>query len=187
MKRTFIAVNVKAGKEMLRMMEECKEILQKENIRWVHPGKIHITLKFLGDTAEQDVPGIIAELKRVLSDCHTITLRFRGTGVFRNVHDPRVFWIGIDAGKDLYTARDKVEDALERIGFNREEKSFSPHLTLARIRHIRRKDLLKNLLEQYKDHDFQETQVKEVIYYESILKPEGPEYFVLAEIPLVRT
>jgi len=184
MKRTFIAVDVRAGEQMTRMIEESRKILRDEKIRWVHPQKIHITLKFLGDTAEEDIPAIITELNTALSDFPAFTMRFKGAGVFRNLHDPRVFWIGIEAGDDLSSIRNKLEDTMNGLGFEREEKSFSPHLTLARIKYIRRKDLLKELLEKYKETDLQETQVKKIIYYESILKPGGPEYIVLSEIPL---
>ena len=184
MKRTFIAIHITPGQQIINLLDDSRNLLQKEKIKWVHPGNIHITLKFLGETAEENIPLIIKEIKAVLSDCNSFLLRFRGTGVFRNIHDPRVFWIGIEEDKNLYAIRDKLEVVMEKLGFKREEKSFSPHLTLARIKYIRNKNLLGDLVTRYKDKDFLKMQVKEIIYYESILKPEGPEYIELAVIPL---
>jgi 2'-5' RNA ligase len=187
MKRTFIAIHVRASQPMMRMINDCRETMQGEKMTWVNPEKMHLTLKFLGDTAEDEIPLIIRELQVSLSEYHAFSVKLKGIGVFRNMHDPRVLWVGMEAYQELSAMRDELEEVLERLGYKKEDKAFSPHLTLARIKYIRRKENLTGLLSRYKEQDLQELPVQEIIYYESILKPEGPEYTVLSKIPLKHT
>jgi 2'-5' RNA ligase len=182
MKRTFIAFRIEPLEEMSACIEHLQDALRTEKMKWVDPGKLHITLRFLGDTD----PGQVQETGRILGETvqhfESPEVAFRGLGLFRNIRDPRVLWIGMDTGIILPELKTALDHELEGIGFPPEERKFRPHLTLARIKFIRDRESLGDLISEYSDTLFQQNRIEELIYYESILRPEGPEY-----IPLRKT
>jgi 2'-5' RNA ligase len=186
MKRTFIALKIEPGKEILECMEYLKKGLQGERIKWVDPGNLHITLKFLGDTD----PGQIEETRRILDETTPLfnapCLAFRGLGLFRNLRSPKVLWMGMDANPILQDLKKSLDLKLGSMGFPPEDRPFNPHLTLGRIKYIRDRKVLADLLGIYRDRMFQEKQIKEIIYYESILRPHGPEYISMGKVAFRR-
>jgi 2'-5' RNA ligase len=98
--------------------------------RWVRPESLHITLKFIGEQREERVAAIAERLRRVHSE--PIEIGMAGYGFFPTPKAPRVFWIGIQAGPALATLAKQIDDAAGELGVPREEREFSPHLTLAR-------------------------------------------------------
>jgi 2'-5' RNA ligase len=98
--------------------------------RWVHPESLHITLKFIGEQKAEQVEGIRQRLRRV--PCGPFEIRLSGFGFFPTAKAPRVFWIGIHAGAELAQLARQIDDATAELGIPREERAFSPHLTLAR-------------------------------------------------------
>jgi RNA 2',3'-cyclic 3'-phosphodiesterase len=100
------------------------------NARWVDPGNLHLTLRFIGEISEDvaaDVDGALARLR-----ARRFALQLTGTGVFGGDR-PRNLWVGVERNPDLVALRDKVEQALTRIGLPPEPRKFSPHVTLARF------------------------------------------------------
>lgn len=182
MQRTFIALKINPQKEMADCFRHLRAVLKGEKIKWVDPAKLHITLRFLGDTD----PGQLKAASRILED--TVPrfgkpeILFRGMGVFRNVRDPRVLWIGMDPGPVLPELKLALDRQLAGIGFPAEERGFRPHLTLGRIKFIRDRDALGELLGEYSNTVFQKDRIDEMVYYESILRPEGPEYLPLKTV-----
>ncbi len=98
--------------------------------RWVRPELLHITLKFIGEEKEEKVAAIAERLRLVRSE--PIEIRMAGYGFFPTPKAPRVFWIGIQAGPALGALAKQIDDAVGELGVPREEREFSPHLTLAR-------------------------------------------------------
>ena len=99
--------------------------------KWVDPGNLHLTLRFIGEIAEDvaaDVDEALARLK-----AHPFTLQLAGTGVFGG-NKPRALWVGVAREPALVALRDKIEQALIRIGLDPEPRKFAPHVTLARLR-----------------------------------------------------
>ena len=183
-KRTFIAIKIEPGKYLLDALNMCREELAGEKIRWVHPDNIHITLKFLGDTPVEKIPGIIEVVGQVAGKHGAFPLTFKGLGVFRDLKHPRVFWAGIDSGPAISRIKQDIDQGLNPYGFEPENRDFRPHLTLGRIKYIRNTAMLEGLLRQYREKEFQVFQASELTYYESILRPSGPEYIVLSRLPL---
>ncbi len=99
-------------------------------VRWVRTESLHITLKFIGERPSE----FVADLKPALAGIRAapIALTFQGFGFFPTQRSPRVFWAGIQSGTELQTLAAAVDDATHRLGVEREEHAFSPHLTLAR-------------------------------------------------------
>ncbi len=98
--------------------------------KWVRPESLHITLKFIGEQTPEQVEAIAERLRRIEGSAFEI--RCAGYGFFPTAKAPRVFWIGIQAGPQLAALAESVDVAVAELGIPREERPFSPHLTLAR-------------------------------------------------------
>jgi len=184
MKRVFIALKVDPGRELLKLYSLLKALLEAENIKWVDPGNIHLTLAFLGDTEEKRIKILSDLIGDICCDFKKFDFVLAGTGIFKNIHDPRVLWIGIKSADRLFEINSLITEGLNINGFNTEERPFSPHLTLGRMKSVRDTENLKTVLERYKDHQIQSVHTNEVILYESILMQTGPLYKPLGKYML---
>ena len=184
MKRTFIAVRILPGEKIKEILDYFKEILADENIKWVDPAIMHITFTFLGDTDEKIIPSVIDIIKQTAIKSPPFELVFKGTGIFKNLHDPRVIWIGTETNPVMQHIKAELDDGLSRFGFEKETREFRPHLTLGRIKWIKNRSVLEEVIKRFKDQDIQKELIREVIFYESILKPAGPEYHSIINAPL---
>jgi 2'-5' RNA ligase len=184
MKRTFIAVKIVPGDHMLDIFRRFREGLSREKIKWVDPNAMHITLCFLGDTEEEKIPHLKNEIKKAVSSFPPLTLVFHGCGLFKSYRDPRVIWFGMRESDTLKELRRSLDEVIEPFGFIPEKREFRPHLTMARIKWIRNIPVLEDLIEEYRDESIQQSAIHEVIFYESILKKEGPEYIPLLNATL---
>jgi 2'-5' RNA ligase len=136
-KRIFIAIDISeeireaAANYIKRMSEQ----FPHAPVKWERPGKLHLTIKFLGSTEEALIPGVIDLISDSAKQSHPFEISIGGTGAFPSVKSPRVLWLGVSeptgALKDLAGRSDKDCAA---IGFEPETRAFKPHLTLARIR-----------------------------------------------------
>ena len=126
--RLFVAIDLEDAirQRILRFMEGVREFAPE--VRWVSPASLHITLKFIGESEELDA---IKEKLSVIQTRQT-QISFRGTGFFPTSRSPRVFWIGVEADDHLAQAARSVDEALLPLGIEKEERAYTPHLTLAR-------------------------------------------------------
>jgi 2'-5' RNA ligase len=99
--------------------------------KWVDPGNFHLTLRFIGETSETVAADIDEALARLRA--RRFTLQLAGTGVFASTDKPRSLWVGVQRSPELVALRDKIEQALVRVGLAPEPRKFSPHITLARL------------------------------------------------------
>jgi RNA 2',3'-cyclic 3'-phosphodiesterase len=99
--------------------------------RWVDPGNFHLTLRFIGETGEAVAADIDDALTRLRA--RRFVLQLAGTGVFGGADKPRSLWVGLARSAELVTLRDKIEQALVRVGLPPETRKFAPHVTLARL------------------------------------------------------
>ncbi len=184
MKRVFIAIKIEAGGELLKMLSTFKALLASEKIKWVDPANIHLTLAFLGDTEERRIKILGVMLKEKCTGFNDFEFILEGAGVFRNYRDPRVIWTGIRTSDRLTELNNTLADGLKENGFNVEERPFRPHLTIGRIRSVADTGNLENVLEKYRETEFQAVSAKEVILFESILMQTGPLYKPLGKFGL---
>ena len=184
MRRTFIAIDIPASVKLKKLLELLRADFTEDKIRWVNPEILHITLSFLGDTSEQQIYYISEQLEKITSGYSSIDLHFKELGVFPNLRNPRVLWIGMERNELLETLQGEIEAMLCNYGINRENKPFSPHLTIARIKWIDDIDKLKYWLQKYKGETIQKTKIGEIIYYESRLTSNGPIYNPVKKFPL---
>lgn len=182
--RAFVGVRV--SPDVARKIAEVQSHLKHslEGIRWVDQENFHFTLKFLGAVKEEDVAPILSALEQGLQASPSFPILSRGIGVFPDIRRPRVLWVGLEGAK-LAALALAVEQGLERFGFDREKRGFKPHLTLGRWRNFAGSaELLKQELMRYKDYHFGESQVKEVVFFRSVVKSEGAVYSPLGVVTL---
>lgn len=176
MKRIFIAIKTEPGETLLRIHSSLKSVLGAERITWTDPANIHLTLAFLGETEEELIRAVSVMLKQKCTGFVDFSFSLKGTGIFKNYRDPRVIWIGIEHCEKLVKLNNEINIGLNDAGFKLEVRPFKPHITLGRIKSIKNPAALRSALEKYQDTFIQEVPVTEVILFESILKPSGPEY-----------
>jgi 2'-5' RNA ligase len=145
------------------------------NARWVRTEGAHITLKFIGEVPPEKTKAIEAALAPIQTPA-PIEMNFRGVGFFPNDRHPHVFW-------ELSELAAAVESSLEPLGIAREQRAFSPHLTLARLESPRGLDALRAAIAWAGPVEFGRTTAREFHLYQSILKPSGAEYTRLAAYP----
>ncbi len=180
--RTFLAIPL-CDEVRSRVIEIRDELAaQFPGVRWVRPETMHLTLRFFGDVSEESLEKIGDVVLSVGRLHPPFTLRFRGVGAFPSAARPRVFWLGVDGAplKGLYA---DLEEALDRAGFPREERPFSPHLTLGRSR-----DRLRSGadLGRYRQIEGGVLQVDSVVLYESRLQPAGAAHLPRKTVHLGR-
>ncbi|HYL61906.1 MAG TPA: RNA 2',3'-cyclic phosphodiesterase [Candidatus Methylomirabilis sp.] len=143
--------------------------------RWVRPENVHLTLKFIGEVAPERFDGIRGALAGVRSD-RQAELSCRGLGFFPNEKRPQVFWAGLDASQNLPKLAEDIDRVLAAVGLPREQRAFSPHLTLARFEPPRLGDALRAAITQAALREFGSFQAREFHLIESKTKPSGAEY-----------
>jgi len=147
----------------------------------VEPENIHITLKFLGNVDKSRLDQIKTIIDEVKFD--TFPLEVRGAGAFPNLHRINVIWVGLGEGwNNVQLLYEQTESLLSKLGFPRESRAFSPHVTVARVKSLRRSDEIAQLVRNLEDIDFGTLNVKVVRLKQSILLPQGPRYITLHEV-----
>jgi 2'-5' RNA ligase len=128
----FVAVHLPPA-ETERLYRETESLRESRlPVRWVALPSLHITLKFLGEVADARVAQLTEILARTAAAHPPFTLSVHGIGAFPNLRRPRVLWVGTDSAPELLTVQDAVEMSLAELGFEREARAWSPHLTLGR-------------------------------------------------------
>jgi len=180
--RTFIAIDIteQMRQELSRIQSQLKPDLAGK-ISWVRPENIHITLRFLGDIGQQ----MLSQIKQIIADTADTTSGFSvdlgELGAFPKAYNPRVIWVGIKSGQDkLKALHTQLQEKLNGIGFAQEEKDFHPHLTIARIKLLKDKQALENLLHQIKPRNLS-TAIDRIILFQSQLSQQESIYSKLFE------
>ncbi len=148
-----------------------------DGLRWVTPEAMHITLKFLGEVADELVGEVTSVLEEPLGGITSFAVSFQGLGSFPTRGEPRILWAGISRGvAELILLSKIVEAAMEPIGFEREKRSFSPHVTLARVKRGARPRGIGDLTREGKAATFGSQEVQYVSLIRSVLRPDGAVY-----------
>ena len=178
MKRIFVAVDISdaARRKTAVYIESLRSEFRRVRVGWEKPEKLHLTLKFLGDTDEKQLAELGKIVREISTEMTNFKLQIAETGVFPNERNPRVLWIDVkDEARNLSKINERLEAECERIGFARERRAFVPHLTIGRIREpIRARDLARRHLEN--GFEPVEFNVSEIVIYESKLLPTGSIY-----------
>lgn len=155
--------------------------------RWVAADGVHLTLAFLGAVALDRVPAVGEATARAAARHRPLDLVVRGAGTFGRPSSPRVLWLGVDGDlRALASLQRDVTGELEPLGFPRDERAFTPHLTLARARDDRGDASLATAAERLGRVEAGQAHVTRVLLFESHLGSRGARYEVRVEAPLAR-
>jgi len=180
--RTFVAIKIILKRELEEALFHLRSEMKEENIKWADMNNLHVTLFFLGDTPELQINQISSGLKRVVEQYSQMSIILSGMGLFRNIRDPRIIWIGIEDNTDLRVLHSGIQELLNGLGYPKENRPFKPHLTIGRPKRITDKRKLMKEIEKQGKLCVQESLINEVIFYESILKEKGPKYRIIEKI-----
>ncbi len=203
--RIFIGIDLDAEvrSRIERFVESVRHLAP--DVRWTSPESWHITLKFIGEQSTEDVAAIAQRLREIESTAFAI--RIAGFGFFPTAKAARVFWIGVQAGPELSALAETIDAGTAELGIAREERSYSPHLTLARAGgrsgspRFQKGDTpntkfaaLQTRVEAISKQDskasnfgvtnFGSTTAREFILYQSQLSPRGSIYKRMQRFPL---
>ena len=157
------------------------------DVRWEQTDKLHITLKFPGDTTEELLPQIVLLLEEVATRTIPFSLKYSEVGCFPNKREPRIIWVGAnDSDNALLPLVDLIETGMASIGFEKEKRGFHPHATIGRVKSQRNiRDLLRTM--ESTTLESRPTEVAHIVLIKSELKQSGSVYTTLKEFPLSTT
>jgi 2'-5' RNA ligase len=163
--------------------------------RWMQPESLHVTLKFIGEQPE----AIVEKIKQAMATVSAAStqIHFRGYGFFPTSKSARVFWIGMASGPELVALAAAIDDTMPSLGIPKEDRPFSPHITLARGRRasgsprISSKDGPSRIFQRLQEKlsalsvpEFGTMTPREFFLYQSHLSPKGSKYTKLASFSL---
>ncbi len=178
--RAFIAIDLPL--ELKEKIDETISELEDADFcdaKWVSEEQLHLTLKFLGEINGQQAAKVKSILEKVAKETKTFPLQLKGLGHFNQ----RVLWIGGDS-KDCIRLAGIIDNNLGKLGFQKEERDFNIHLTLARIRYIKNNAKFTQLLKKYENLDVGKFKVDKIKLMGSILTKQGRIYRTIAEFNL---
>ena len=178
-KRLFIAIRIVPDQSFTSIYRELIAKLSYENLRFVEPEKLHLTLRFLGDTEENKIPDIDRLMKKSAEASKAFTLNIKNAGVFGSSYNPRVIWFGIDHNEDLTHLHTRIETKMTKVGFFPDRQNFVPHLTLSRVKQLKDLKLFQKIIGEFREKEIMRQDVTEFSLIESILMKEGPIYNTL--------
>jgi 2'-5' RNA ligase len=179
--RAFIAIDLTPDiqHQLDEVLKKYKNQLPDIPIRWVSADNIHLTLKFMGDVSLSNLQILTDMIHAEVSTHHQFDISVGGSGAFPNVRQPRVIWIGVEAPQELKAIQNGIEATTARLGYTREERAFSPHLTLGRVSRNANSLEIKSIskaIETTKVGFLGATCVQKVYLYRSDLQPTGAVY-----------
>ena len=190
MLRAFIAIQL--SDDLKRHIGEVQAELKRrafglDGLGWVRGEGIHLTLRFLGDIAEEQVEVLGTMLREIAAEMKPFALEARGIGAFPNPRAPRVIWLGLhgtpESMASLRRMHARIEDGVVNLGFPRESRAFAAHLTLARVRDRQSGAALAKVLEANQDRAVGSFTAVSVGLIKSELRPAGAVYTTLVEVP----
>ena len=188
--RSFIAIELPDEvKETVAMIIKRLRPAQYRYVKWVAPAGIHLTIKFLGNISSDQIPQITGIMKTAAGMVPPLELRLGGLGMFPNEQRPRVIWVALEGNTEpLATMQREIEQALAPLGFAPENRAFTPHLTLGRVRDNaspeERKEIGRLMKEKKIDYDASFT-LRELSLMKSTLTPTGAIYNRLDSAPFL--
>lgn len=183
MKRIFTAIDIseEARRKVSARIENLRRQFPALRVGWDKPEKLHLTLKFLGETNEEQLEKLSDAVEKTARGISDFKLRIEDAGVFPNQRKARVLWLGVkDEKGNLRKLNEALESECERQGLARETRDFKAHLTIARLREPEKS---KSLVEAHLRETFAavEFEVSEVVIYQSELSPQGSRYTVVSK------
>jgi len=183
--RSFVAVPLDAAAQRALVALERELARAAPELKWVDPELMHLTLKFLGDVAEERLPEVTSAVRAALAPFRAFDVQLSGAGAFPDPAHARVLWAGAGAGTpELASLARAVEEAVEPLGFERESREWRAHVTLSRVKtRLREPAKLQEALAA--PHELPRFRVDRVHLMKSEQSPRGLSYTPLATMELM--
>lgn len=184
--RTFIGIEL--DPDLCRELQEEIAYLKSHApaVRWASPDTLHITLKFLGDVPEKDLPDVFRAADAAAGELEAVTAEVAGIGALPNLRHPRVVLADIKAGREeLVRIAKGVDAAFAEIGYPPEKRPFQPHVTLGRVKEPRDAEGLEPLLADGANTSFGLLDVGELVVFMSEKRRYGTVYAPMHRVPLL--
>ncbi len=186
--RLFIAMDfsIQIILEVTNFQAQLHRELSNVPIRWVAPETMHLTLQFLGEVPQSQIPAIQEAISASAAGFSSIPVHIASVGGFPSFKKPQVLWLGISADKKLKKLASQLQSALQPLGF-KPEKEFMPHLTLGRMNRTangEQQKMVSAVLARWQSVEIGQDRLREVILYQSDLTQKGPIYTSLFRFPL---
>lgn len=190
--RVFIAIEFsqQTRDSIDKQTTRLRQTVGDEIVRWVPASNMHLTLKFIGDIASSHVDFLKQMLAREASPHPQFEIQIGGLGSFPNPRMPRILWVGLHAPAGLASLHKSIESGALRLGYEKEERAFSPHLTIGRARqNASPADLTKvrAALDSIQLGNIATARVDSVHLFKSDLQPGGAIYTKLFSAPLTKS
>jgi 2'-5' RNA ligase len=189
--RVFIAIDIdektRAGIADLQKQLNAKVDIRKGDVKWVEPENIHLTLKFLGEIKDEQA-GEVCDISKQIAESHQkFTLDIENVGSFGG-RSAKVVWVGAGnpgaPGDELLALQKNLDDRLMQSGFPKEEREFSAHLTLCRVRNPKAGIKLADACKAFENYKLGSISADALCVYQSQLTPAGPIYTLLTSLKL---
>ena len=187
--RSFIAIDLPDSLfgQLEQVSDNLQELLEGMPIRWIAVPNIHLTLKFLGDVSEKNIPMIKEILKTEAASHKHFEVSVGGFGVFPNFTRPRVIWVGVEAPDELENLQRRIDVETARLGYVPDRRKFNPHLTLGRVsRNANPKEVrsISAVLRKHRVSFLGAVRISEVNLFRSDLGPSGAMYTKMFTAPI---
>jgi 2'-5' RNA ligase len=187
--RAFIAIDLPQTTQdsIEKESSRLQNILGKQTIRWTAISNMHLTLKFLGNIPNNHVDFLKQILTQIADSHSAFDLQISGHGSFPSLKLPRVIWLGVQSSAGLMSMQKNVEEAVTKLGYEKEARAFSPHLTLGRVKqNIPQSDLqkIRTALQMFQLGKIDPARVDSIHLYQSELHSEGSIYTKLFSVKL---
>lgn len=188
--RSFIALELPDDvKDTVALIIKRLRPAQHRYVKWVAPEGTHMTIKFLGNVYQSQIPQITGIMKTAAAKVPSLELKLGGLGMFPNEHRPRVIWVALEGNTEPLAAMQReIEQALEPLGFPPENRAFTPHLTLGRVRDNATPDERQEIASVIKSKkiEYEATfTLRDLSLMKSTLTPTGAIYNRLESAPFL--
>lgn len=181
--RAFLAVDL--NESLKENVLKVQEKLEGANarVKFVENENLHFTCKFFGEISDNKAEQIKKAILNKINNYDTFKINIKGTGVFPNLGYIRVIWLGLEDGHYFSKILKDLDEEFNNLGFKK-ERSYTPHLTIGRVKGAQNKETLKSLIKELKDVDIGSMDVTKLSLKKSELTPKGPIYTTVEEFIL---
>jgi len=169
--RGFVAVDIPPSPSLERFAEQLHNA--SASLKVVSTNRLHLTVKFLGDTEEGLVPEIEGAAREACADIRPFEITVRGTGAFPSLSRMNVVWVGVEGAEAI---------GRESLGFAAERRPWKAHVTLARVKGHRDLDRVRGVIEAHRDDVFGHHRVDRIYLKKSVLTPAGAQYSIVSTV-----
>lgn len=174
--RLFVAIEL--NKSVRSALTDVQAALSAKcnGVRWIPGEQLHLTVKFLGEVPEADVAKVAEAVARATAGAASFDMEIAGCGCFPPRGTVHIIWVGVrEESGALLQCVERVEGELEPLGFAREHRPFSSHITIGRVREDRSGGRLRSVIEAYGFRSTEQS-VSSITLMSSVLSPKGPTY-----------